>query len=325
MKKVQLKIVVIALLFIMASCSTTQYSYRQSNIPKKDLISGEVVVDTKLDLTKKVEATSSTRNSVEEAKEEAYYKAITQNNIDVVIDPIFEIRTAGRFLVFGGKSTAKISGFGATYTNPRSKVDAINELSKVDTTNIQKFNAIYLNKYGKKREQVAESSPKSTANSDKSKATKAGWGVEIGMIASGLTVGSSTIGETSSNYSLGLFKESNFSKKLNLYGGLFYTTEGNGTKELKYVRVPIMAKYFVFKKVSVNGGLQVGYNTSFSGFTRLSDPSTIDYGILYGISYRFSNALSINYKFYKGISSVTSTVTDDIKNVNAGFSLAYHF
>lgn len=321
MKKIQIKIVALALIFIMASCSSTQYSYRKSNIPKKDLISGEVVVDTKLDLTKKVEATSSNRNSVEEAKEEAYYKAITQNNIDVVIDPIFEIRTAGSFLGFGGKSTAKITGFGATYINPRTKVDAINELSKVDTTNIYKFNAIYLNKYSKKREQATDVSPKSRVNSDKSKATKAGWGVEFGMIASTLTNGNSTIGEATSTFSFGVFNESNFSKKLNLYGGLFYTTEGNVTQELKYVRVPVMAKYFVFKKASINAGMQVGYNTSFSGYSGLSDPSAIDYGILYGIGYRFSNSLSFNYKFYKGISSDDN----DYKNINAGFSLAYHF
>ena len=133
--------VTVALMF--SSCSSSSYSYRMASIPNKNVISGEVVVDVKLTLTKKVEAISSQRNSIEEAKEEAYYKAITQNNIDVIVDPIYEVTTTDSFLFFGGKSIAKVTGFGALYTNPRTKVDAINELNKTENANLNKFNSIY--------------------------------------------------------------------------------------------------------------------------------------------------------------------------------------
>ncbi len=321
---------------LLCSCSTTKYTYRQSNIPSKNVISGEVVVDTKLDLNKKIEATSSPRNSVNEAKEEAYYKAITQNNIDVVVDPIFEIHTDASFLGFGGKSTAKITGFGATYSNPRTKVEAINELTKVDTANIRKFDAIYLNKYTKKNApQPANVSltPSPTAgglgalnaSADKAKGPRLGWGVELTSMATGFVSGSTAFGDTATNTSIGLFKETSITPKFNLYRGVFYSTEGNGVQEIKYLRIPIMAKYFVFKKISINAGVQLGYATSFSGFDGLSDPASLDYGILYGLSYRISNGLSINYKFYKGINTVTSYYGQDLKNYNGGLSLAYHF
>ncbi len=128
---------------VLTSCSSTSYSYRLASIPNKNVISGEVVVDVKLTLAKKVEATSTYRNTVEEAKEEAYYKAITQNNVDVIVDPIYEITTTDSFLWFGGNSIAKISGFGAVYVNPRTKVEAINELTKTENSNLNKFNSIY--------------------------------------------------------------------------------------------------------------------------------------------------------------------------------------
>ena len=142
MKKVNTLIAIISII-TLTSCSTTNHSYRLSTIPNKNVISGEVVVDVKLNLTKKIEAVSSARNSFDEAKEEAYYNAITQNNIDVIVDPIYEVTTTDKFLFWGGKSIAKINGFGAVYANPRTKIEAINELNKTENANMSKFNSIY--------------------------------------------------------------------------------------------------------------------------------------------------------------------------------------
>ncbi|OYU85555.1 MAG: hypothetical protein CFE24_01235 [Flavobacterium sp. BFFFF2] len=131
------------LMVLACSCSSTSYSYRKSDIENHDVLTGEVVVDIKLNFTKKIEATSSPRNTVEEAKQEAYYKAITQNNVDVIVDPIYEVTTIDSFLFFGGTNTAKVVGYGAVYANPRTKVEAINELGKTENANVNKFNSIY--------------------------------------------------------------------------------------------------------------------------------------------------------------------------------------
>jgi len=142
MKKIILSFGAICLL---ASCSTTSHTYRSSTIADKQVIAGQVIVDSKLDVKEKITSISSKRNSVGEAKDEAYYKAITENNIDVVVDPIFEVTTSDKILFWGGKSIAKLTGFGATYVNPRTKVEAIKDLKSVDTTDVKKFNAIYYN------------------------------------------------------------------------------------------------------------------------------------------------------------------------------------
>ena len=142
MKKIILSLGVMSLLL---SCSTTSHTYRANGIADKNVIAGQVVVDTKLDLKTKIEVVSSKRNTVGEAMDEAYYKAINDNNIDLVVDPIFEITTTDKILFWGGKSTAKLTGFGAKYDNSRSKVEAIKDLKSVDTTDVKKFNAIYYN------------------------------------------------------------------------------------------------------------------------------------------------------------------------------------
>jgi hypothetical protein len=136
-------IIPILALSFLASCSSSSYTYRSSNIAKNEVLAQQVIVDVKLDVKNKVTATSSKRNSVDEAMDEAYYKAIVDNNIDVIVDPIFEVNTSDKVLFFGGKSTAKLTGFGAKYENARNKIDAIKELKTVDTTDMNKFNSLY--------------------------------------------------------------------------------------------------------------------------------------------------------------------------------------
>jgi acyl-CoA-binding protein len=140
MKQIILTVVAAVLFF---SCSSTSYSYRAVEISKDEVIAQQVVVDVKVDLKNKISSTSSKRNSIDEAIDEAYYKAIVDNNVDVVVDPIFEVKTSDKFLFFGGKSTAKLTGFGARYENARNKVEAVKELKSIDTNDVKNFNALY--------------------------------------------------------------------------------------------------------------------------------------------------------------------------------------
>jgi hypothetical protein len=113
---------VAASLMVLASCTTYKHSYRISDIPSKDQKVGQTYVyDVQPDLTKKVTAESGKHRSSKNATDDAYYKAIVENNIHIVVDPIYEVRKGGRFLIFGGKYTAKISGFAGFYVNPRTE------------------------------------------------------------------------------------------------------------------------------------------------------------------------------------------------------------
>ncbi|MBU3682143.1 MAG: hypothetical protein FGM16_09420 [Flavobacterium sp.] len=119
------------------SCNVTSYTNRNISIDKNDLITNNVVVDVKVEHAKIVTATSGVRESIELAKNEAYYKVITEKNIDIVVDPIFEISTIGT------KYTVKVTGFAGYYTNPRSKIDAVKEFKAVKAENINAFDKMY--------------------------------------------------------------------------------------------------------------------------------------------------------------------------------------
>jgi hypothetical protein len=152
MKKIILFSIASLGLLSLNSCKSVGYSYRAVDVNKKNIITQEVVVDVKLDLKNKISSTSSKRKSIDEAIDEAYYKAIVDNNIDVVVDPIFEVTTTDKILFFGGKTVAKLTGFGARYENPRNKLEAVKELKTIDTTDVEKFERLYGENIPKKSE-----------------------------------------------------------------------------------------------------------------------------------------------------------------------------
>lgn len=110
------------LTFAISSCASFKHSARLSQIPNAGLkVTNKVAVDVEVNLEKIIKARSNKHKSINDAKEEAYYKAIVDNNIHIVVDPIYSVRTDGKFLYFfGGKSTAEIVGYAGMYSNPRS-------------------------------------------------------------------------------------------------------------------------------------------------------------------------------------------------------------
>ena len=137
MKKFNAFVVFLSLSFL-ASCSTKSYTYRATDVNLKNVISNESIVDTKIDFSKKIIATSSVRKTQKDAIDEAHYLAIQQNNIEFVFDPIVEM-TSNSF----NDHVAKITGWGGTYVNAKTKLETIQDLKKIDTTDVKKFDMIY--------------------------------------------------------------------------------------------------------------------------------------------------------------------------------------
>jgi len=105
-----------------SSCASSKHSHRISQIPEKSVvIADKIGVELRVDENKIIQAsTSRSHKSPEDAKDEAYYNAITNNNIHVLVDPIYKTRTGPKILIFGGKSTSTVTGFAGYYENPRS-------------------------------------------------------------------------------------------------------------------------------------------------------------------------------------------------------------
>ncbi len=115
------------------SCSTFQYSSRSTAINTQNIVATPTVVDVKADYTKRIIATSSRCKTPQDAQNEAKYMAITQNQIDIVVDPIYKIERRNR------RYQATLTGFAGYFINARSFYEDVKLLKDIDRTDIEKY------------------------------------------------------------------------------------------------------------------------------------------------------------------------------------------
>jgi len=121
------KYLLLALSFAaLTSCSTYKHSYRLSEVPQNKIGVTSTVVDVETDFERKIKASSDRpTTSVQDAKANAYFNAITDNEIDILVDPIYSVKV-NRGL-FRTTAKAQVSGYAGTFVNPRSAADAKQE------------------------------------------------------------------------------------------------------------------------------------------------------------------------------------------------------
>lgn len=126
---------------IATSCSTYKNSYRLTDVPDTRAKVTQTVVDVEPDFSKRIKGESlERRRSVTEAKNNAYYNAIVTNNVDVLVDPIYEIKSTKG--LFGTRHRAWVTGFAGSYKNARTiNVENQNTYTQ-NLDNFKKFVAI---------------------------------------------------------------------------------------------------------------------------------------------------------------------------------------
>ena len=130
---------------VLASCKTYSHSSREIDLENKNVESNTFVVDVEPNFSNRIKGSSTKKHKVEKlAKEEAYFNAVIDNNVDVLVDPIYSVTTTKKILLFfGGKSEATVHGYAGFYKNPRSlskvkqeqfdaKISNLTSLSKID-------------------------------------------------------------------------------------------------------------------------------------------------------------------------------------------------
>ncbi len=104
---------------LLSSCVSMKHTYRTQDVSRTGIsVAESYVADLNINFNSTIKGeTSRNHKSEAQAKQEAYYNAITANNVHVLVDPIYSISSTKR--LFGSTSTAKVVGFGALYNNPR--------------------------------------------------------------------------------------------------------------------------------------------------------------------------------------------------------------
>jgi hypothetical protein len=131
MFKVSCFLLCIVLVFsLKAQDNSADLTYRYIDIQQVDIVAENFVAE--IDFGPAIRVVSAKSNKkhkkVSLAKDEAYFNAIVDNEIDVLIDPIYSIKKKRRILfLFGGNAEVTVVGFAGYYKNvlPESHAKAM--------------------------------------------------------------------------------------------------------------------------------------------------------------------------------------------------------
>ncbi len=135
---------------------------------------------------------------------------------------------------------------------------------------------------------------------------------------------------------------------LGVSAGILYTQEGTKVKDVddklntEYINIPVMAKFYVTKGLSLNAGLQLGFMTKAKekytngGISIDRDVkyacNKTDFSIPLSIAYEFENGLAFEARYTGGLTNVikkedlgVSTRWDDNKNEVFMLTVGYKF
>ncbi len=126
------------MVLVLTGCSTYQYTARTLGVDRQPVGTKEIAVEVVPDYERVVTATSDFQLTKNDAIREAEYRCLTDNEIDVIVDPIVKI--VREPLQPQKKYKATVTGFAGNYREAKAGVDAVKEYEKED---IEKYRLLY--------------------------------------------------------------------------------------------------------------------------------------------------------------------------------------
>jgi hypothetical protein len=93
------------------------------------------------------------------------------------------------------------------------------------------------------------------------------------------------------------------SGNFHVQGELLYSKEGADQARLDYLRIPIMAKYYVIEGLSLEAGPQFGFKVGADDFVN-DYTKSFDFGIGAGIAYEFFGGFFIEARYNLGLTDI---------------------
>ncbi|KIA99210.1 hypothetical protein OA93_06155 [Flavobacterium sp. KMS] len=174
-------------------------------------------------------------------------------------------------------------------------------------------------------------------------------GINLSTLTGDVEDASSKVG-----FQVGGFAEIKLTEKFSVQPEVLYSLQGaksegsefgytsKSTLNLSYLNIPVMAKYYVAEKFSLEAGPQIGFLLSAKDDTKVTvdgesssekinvkdDYKSIDFGVNFGAGYDFTENLSAGLRYNLGLSNIAETVEGEnykVKNSVFSLSVAYKF
>lgn len=154
------------------------------------------------------------------------------------------------------------------------------------------------------------------------------FGVKAGYVNSNYG-GDADDGDANSGFYFGGLMDLSISEKFHFQPEVLYTMEGNGEDEfnLNFVRIPLMAKYYVAEAFSIHAGPQLGFVAG--GGEAKEFMKSFDFGVGFGAGYELPSGLFFDARYNLGLSDLndfpagsgleSAKITQNSFNIGLGY------
>lgn len=128
-----------------------------------------------------------------------------------------------------------------------------------------------------------------------------------------------------SSFYIGGLVDFTISEKFHVQPELLYSMEGadNDETDLSFVRIPVMAKYYVADGFNIQAGPQFGF---VAGGGAIKDNlKSFDYGLGFGAAYELESGLFFDARYNFGMANLSDVDGVDINTTSFGIGLGYRF
>ncbi|WP_188464153.1 porin family protein [Bizionia arctica] len=134
-------------------------------------------------------------------------------------------------------------------------------------------------------------------------------------------------------FNVGIMAEMSFSEKFSFQPEIMFSPQGTSIGDdiisLGYLNVPLMAKYYVTKGLSIEAGPQIGFLLygDNEGRNVKDDFNTVDFGVNFGLGYKLNNGLNFGARYDLGLTNINGIEgsSDSYKNGVFQVSVGYFF
>ena len=129
--------------------------------------------------------------------------------------------------------------------------------------------------------------------------------------------------EANSGFYIGGLVDFHISEKFHVQPELLYSVEGAKDLKVNYLRIPIMAKFFVAEGFNLQAGPELAFKAGGDDIIKDSVKS-MDYGLGLGVGYEMSSGLMFDARYNLGLANI-SDAGGSVKNTSFQIGLGYRF
>jgi opacity protein-like surface antigen len=106
---------------------------------------------------------------------------------------------------------------------------------------------------------------------------------------------------------------------------LLYSSEGADDASIDYIRIPVMAKYYVMEGLSLQAGPEVAFKVASENDFVDEATKSIDFGIGAGVAYELPMGVFFDARYNLGLSNISDVDGGDLKNTGFMVGAGYRF